>query len=232
VLDTAPSRHALDFIDSPRHLISFFDEGILSRFVRNESSGEKGFWSGLLKTGQEKALALFKGVFGSTFFQELGDLLNLSRPLHQRLVQVATAANDWIRSPDAQVLMISAPDNRSFREIELMTADLRSRGLQSPYRLLINRCLPSSEPPAWITAGDSDFSRQVRERWAVQQRLLQDVKKLERWVPCILTYPSVNPRQLTIDELLRAGQSLLSQWPFIETAASPEPLRPKDWSTE
>ncbi len=224
VLDTAPSRHALDFIDSPKHLIKFFDEGILSRFVKSEdaSDSKKGFWSGLLKSGQEKAFGIFRGVFGSTFFTELSELLNLSRPLHQRLLQVANGAHEWIQSSDTSVLMISAPDSKSFREIELMTIDLRARELPGPYRLLINRCLPRSPVPASFKQLSVKFYDQIQARWTAQNNLLEQIKSLSRWIPFVMTYPVVNPRKLDISELEKAGREILSQWPRVELEKIPD----------
>jgi anion-transporting ArsA/GET3 family ATPase len=214
ILDTAPSRHALDFLDSSKHLIRFFDEGILSKFLKSVDSANppKSLWSHLLKVGQEKTLGLFKAVFGAPFFAELGELLSLSRPLHKRLIHVATGADEWIRSADTRVILVSAPDPRSFREVELMMGDLRARNLPQPYTLLLNRCLPESPPPENLVAKPTELGEKIQYRWEHQSSFLREVEGLKPWISLVLKYPEVDPKSMNLQGLQTAGREILSQW--------------------
>ncbi len=218
ILDTAPSRHALDFLDSSQHLMKFFDEGILSNFLKTEGEGpesRRSFLGQLFKAGQEKSLGLFKKIFGATFFRELGELLNLSKPLHQRLVQVAHNADAWIRSPESRVLIVAAPDPRSHREVELMVGDLRARRLPQPFKLLLNRSLPQKAPPANLVEKHPALGEKLISRWKYQQDFLTQIESLNTWIPSVMLYPEVNPNCIALEDLEHAGRDLLKQWPEL-----------------
>ncbi len=76
VLDTPPSRNAVDFLDAPGRLTSFLDGGALKAFVRPTGAGMR-----VLGRGAAPLLAALRRITGvdllsdlSTFFGLLGDM--------------------------------------------------------------------------------------------------------------------------------------------------------------
>jgi len=108
VLDTPPSRNALDFLDAPGRLTSFLEGGALKAFMRPTGLGMR-----VLGRGAAPVLAGLRRVTGidlladlSTFFQLLGDM---TEDFSRRAAQVETMLH---ASTTAFVLVTSAQPGR------------------------------------------------------------------------------------------------------------------------
>ncbi|MBZ0273277.1 AAA family ATPase [bacterium] len=70
VLDTPPTKHALDFIDAPRRMTEFLDGKVIQWFVKPYlMAGKVGF-----KFAQRSASLIFKALERTTGYQALADL--------------------------------------------------------------------------------------------------------------------------------------------------------------
>jgi anion-transporting ArsA/GET3 family ATPase len=104
VLDTPPSRNALDFLDGPRRLQRFFDGRIFQLFVRGDSVGFIRRAAGAL-IGRVMGAA-----FGDETYEELQDFFEMFGDLLGMLTANANVMRATLRRPDeVGFLLITSP---------------------------------------------------------------------------------------------------------------------------
>ncbi len=144
VLDTPPSRNAMDFLDAPGRLTSFLDGRAMKAFVRPTGVGMR-----VLGRGASPLLAALSRVTGvdllsdlTTFFELLGDMTNdfsLRAAQVERLLHSATTA----------FLLVTSAQREPIDEAIWFRRTLQTSGL--PFAgVLVNRVhhdlLGDSEP--------------------------------------------------------------------------------------
>jgi anion-transporting ArsA/GET3 family ATPase len=129
VLDTPPSRNALDFLDAPGRLQQFFEGRSLRIFL-----APGGVAARFLGRGTGIVLSLFARVTGvdlmgdiSTFFRSLG-------PITEGITERARGTGALLRDAPTAFLLVSSPEPESVREAlylagKLREADMRRGGL-------------------------------------------------------------------------------------------------------
>ncbi len=145
ILDTPPSKHALDFLEAPRHLLKFFDEGVLRVFLSEGASKEGGFFSRMIQGGAHQMIEIFKNFLGAIFLKELAELLNGLRPVHQIFTNTAETIESWVRLPSTHFIVVSLLEDYPLDEARLLKIELSARGLREPSLLVLNKCLPQTE---------------------------------------------------------------------------------------
>src|SRR5947209_18064309 len=111
VLDTPPSRNALDFLDAPGRLTSFLEGRALKAFIRPTGLGMR-----VLGRGAAPLLAGLRRVTGvdlltdlSTFFQLLGDM---TEDFSRRAAQV----EQMLKAPSTAFLLVTSAQRESIDE--------------------------------------------------------------------------------------------------------------------
>lgn len=129
VLDTPPSRNALDFLDAPGRLQRFFEGRSLRIFL-----APGGVAARFLGRGTGIVLSLFARVTGvdlmgdiSTFFRSLG-------PIAEGINERARGTGALLRDAPTVFLLVSSPEPEPVREAlylagKLREADMRRGGL-------------------------------------------------------------------------------------------------------
>ncbi len=80
VLDTPPMKNAIDFLEAGGRLSRFFDEGIISWFLKPHSSGRRR-GLGILKGPGAVVYKLLGYVFGTDFLDEISEFFLASKDL-------------------------------------------------------------------------------------------------------------------------------------------------------
>jgi anion-transporting ArsA/GET3 family ATPase len=124
VLDTPPSRHALDFLDAPDRLTQFFEGRALQLLLRPSGVGMR-----LLGRGTGVALSVLKRITGvdllsdlSSFFRLLGGLLDGFRA---RAAQV----DALLRDPATTFLIVTSPEREPIDEAVFFHRKLTDAGM-------------------------------------------------------------------------------------------------------
>ena len=133
VLDTPPSRNALDFLDAPDRLTGFFDGRALKLLL-----APTGFAARALGLGTGAILGVLKRITGaelledlSVFFQALGGLIDGFR-------ERADAVRALLANPGTTFVVISSPQRDSAEEAVFFAGKLRSAKMDFG-ALIINR---------------------------------------------------------------------------------------------
>ncbi|MSX01729.1 MAG: AAA family ATPase [Actinobacteria bacterium] len=133
VLDTPPSRNALDFLDAPDRLTGFF-EGRALKFLLAPT----GFAARALGVGTGAILGVMKRITGvelledlSVFFQALGGLIDGFR-------ERAEAVRELLADPHTSFVVVTSPQRDSADEAIFFAEKLRSAKMNFA-ALIVNR---------------------------------------------------------------------------------------------
>jgi anion-transporting ArsA/GET3 family ATPase len=146
VLDTPPSRNALDFLDAPDRLTGFFDGRALKLLL-----APTGFAARALGLGTGAILGVLKRITGaelledlSVFFQALGGLIDGFR-------ERAEAVRALLADPGTTFVVISSPQRDSAEEAIFFAGKLRSAQMELG-ALIINRVHSVGQPAPTLAA--------------------------------------------------------------------------------
>ncbi|HEX4110097.1 MAG TPA: ArsA family ATPase [Solirubrobacteraceae bacterium] len=133
VLDTPPSRSALDFLDAPTRLTQFFEGRALKVFL-----APTGLATRIVGRGASAVFSIFSKIAGvdlisdlSVFFRALGGLIDGFR-------ERATSVSALLRDPATTFLVITSPEREPSEEAIFFHRKLREAGM--PFGgLIVNR---------------------------------------------------------------------------------------------
>lgn len=221
VLDTPPSQHALDFIESPEHLLKFFDESILKVFL-SDSSEEDGFFKRIMSGTKQQTLQIFKRFLGQNFMSELTDLLTQSRPIHQSLLSTAEQMRSWVSSEKlTKTVIVSTPEQYPHEEAILLSKHLKAQGMRHPSLHILNRCLPIDAPssPEEINKElGEELAKLMLKKHAMQSHILCELKGDSSGEPpktradSVAVLPRYSHKEIGKSALLETGREILRQW--------------------
>ncbi len=216
ILDTPPSRHALDFLDSPGHLLRFFDESVLRFFVESERLTEKGFFSRLIDTGRGQALELFRGFLGKSFLGELSTLLTEFRPVYEVLKRRAREIEMWTGSDRTEFLLVATPETYPVEEAVFLSREIETRGLPGRRVLALNKCLPADPlPPGALEAAlGAETASALRARQANEARLRAEIAARLGDAPRA-ELARASGHELDLNRLTRLGRQLIQEGRFL-----------------
>lgn len=132
VLDTPPTRSALDILDAPGRLSRFLDERVLGLFVR----GERASW--LRARGTAAALSLFGALAGEGIVRELAGFFEVFLHLRRGFAARAAEVQAALRAESTAFVLVTAPDATHLADAAYLRDGLLARG--APLEaLLFNR---------------------------------------------------------------------------------------------
>ncbi|HWE12860.1 MAG TPA: ArsA-related P-loop ATPase [Solirubrobacteraceae bacterium] len=164
VLDTPPSRNALDFFDAPGRLTSFLEGSALKTFIRPTGLGMR-----LVGRGAAPLLAALRRVTGvdligdlSTFFGLLGDMTEDFTARAKQVEQV-------LRSPTTAFLLVTSAQQSAIDEAIWFRRTLAESGL--PFAgVIVNRVhhdiLGDTEPEDLLPALGEELAPALARRVA------------------------------------------------------------------
>lgn len=183
VLDTPPSRHALDFLDAPGRLARFLDERVVSLFGPQQGSGGGVLW--------RKATQLVNGVLGTLlgepFVKDMRTFIGAFSGLFASIRLRTERLRLRLASSEAAFLLVTSPEAAALEEAAFFRETLAKQAL--PFAgYVLNRswardeALPPPEALLHHLAGDdaarvgveslSRLAEQERERAGEHRRLL------------------------------------------------------------
>ena len=124
VLDTPPSRNALDFLDAPDRLRNFFEGRALQTLLRGGSAGLR-----LLGRGTGLVLGLLRRVTGAELLSDLSDFFRLLGGLLGSFRERAEQVEALLRAPDTTFLLVTSPEREPIDEALFFERRLRAAGM-------------------------------------------------------------------------------------------------------
>lgn len=137
ILDTPPTIHALDFLQTPRKFIQFFDHEALHWIIKSTGLAGKiglkflNFGSGLIRQtiGQ---------VGGGEIIREMAEFLVTFEPLFKGFKARAHRVDTLLKSKSVGFVIVTTPEKAQLREALFFYRQLKEQQLR-PVCILINR---------------------------------------------------------------------------------------------
>ena len=175
VLDTPPSRNALEFLEAPRKLSMFLDERVIGVFLPKKGA--------FMRAASDLIERVFSRAFGEGFYKELQGFLGAFSGMFGGMRAHAEAVRKLLSSDEAAFLLVTSPEpaalaEASFFQAEDQGARAAVRGLRAQSKLgLYTRFRRAGDDPApdptrpRSSASRSRSSGQLAdaERWRAQR---------------------------------------------------------------
>lgn len=175
VLDTPPSRNALDFLDAPDRLTGFFDGSALKVLL-----APTGLAGRLLGAGTGVVFSVLRRLTGVDLLEDLAAFFRSLGALIDGFKERAEAVKGLLGDPATTFLIVSSPDPEPVEEAIFFRGKLADHDLAFG-GLVVNR-VHGLDPPGGADAGagaaltealGAKLAAKVARTWA-EQRLLAD----------------------------------------------------------
>lgn len=178
VLDTPPTKNALDFLEAPNRLASFLDERIVRSFEKaSAQSGSRWF------KGPSATLGKLLGVlFGETFIGELGEFFSAFNGLYGGFRERAREVETLLRAPDTAFVLVTGAARGPLEEALFFLRKLKEAGI-TPRAAIVNRAIHEGaevDPAALAAIRDAHWSGSFEEDARLKAALQGLPDKLSR----------------------------------------------------
>lgn len=123
VLDTPPTRHALDFLDASKKMMGFMDEGVLKLFTTpSRAAGKLGF--GFLKSSSAMMFKLLEKITGFQVLRDISDFVGNFSGMHAGFSDRARKVEEFLRSAGSSFVLVTSPAPPTVEEAEFFFGKL------------------------------------------------------------------------------------------------------------
>ncbi len=133
VLDTPPSRHALDFLETPGRLIGFLEGRALQVFL-----APGGMTARLFGRGTALVFSIFARVTGVDMLSDLSSFFRAMSGVLDGFGERTRAVQLLLRAPETAFVVVTSPEAEPAREAAFLAHKLERAGLAAP-ELVVNR---------------------------------------------------------------------------------------------
>jgi anion-transporting ArsA/GET3 family ATPase len=133
VLDTPPSRNALDFLDAPGRLLGFLEGRALQVFL-----APGGLTARLFGRGTALVFSIFARVTGVDMFAELSRFFGSLSGVLEGFGERTRTVQELLRSDEAAYLIVTSPEPEPAREARFLAERLAETKRPTP-QMIVNR---------------------------------------------------------------------------------------------
>lgn len=214
VVDTPPSRHAIDFLDAPTRLVSLLESRAF-HVLQNPARILPGAGSrvaGMLLRGVLSGLERFTGagVLG-----DVAEFAALVEPLTTALARRMQAVAALLASDATAAVLVTAPEPRAADETAALAASLAARGMtlagvvlnRSRPRVVDGSCAAPAGLPADLRGRLEASYADLRAASARQSAIVAPLLDAAA-APLVATLPLLDVAPATLDDLARVAAHL------------------------
>lgn len=140
VLDTPPTRHALDFLKAPERMAGLFDQGVMRWLVMPATQGG---WRAL-ELGSEVVARVLKRILGRSTIGEIAEFFEDFRELWDGFTERSERVKCLLSDPSTRFLLVTSPARAAQEEALFFLDLLEERGL--PFGgFVVNRVVEAPE---------------------------------------------------------------------------------------
>jgi anion-transporting ArsA/GET3 family ATPase len=115
VVDTPPTRSALDFLDAPQHLNELLDARALRLLIAPAQRVGRGYLKGL-NFATTTMTRLVRRLTGSELLAEVGEFFAAFEGMYDGFKDRARRVYELLKHPDAAFVVVATPDQAALRE--------------------------------------------------------------------------------------------------------------------
>jgi anion-transporting ArsA/GET3 family ATPase len=135
VVDTPPTRNAVDFLDAPERMADFFS----SRLLRWLTVPAR---SRVLSMASKPFYSVADRIHGSKFLEDIAEFFQLFQTMYEGFVDRARAVTRTLADPRTTFVVVSTLESAPVAEAEFFIDALEERGLHLG-AVVLNKVLPS-----------------------------------------------------------------------------------------
>ena len=154
ILDTPPTKNALEFLETPSRAATFFDERIIKWFLPNR---EAGFFGRVFNPGAI-VINLISKVLGESFVNDLVEFFDTFHYLQETLQQRGEMIEFILRDPQTHFFVITSADPRRMKEAYFFHEKLGALEQQADI-FIINRVIPRFSAQDIAKLEDDDLDK-------------------------------------------------------------------------
>ncbi|HZD00603.1 MAG TPA: ArsA family ATPase [Actinomycetes bacterium] len=149
VVDTPPTRSALDFLDAPAHLNELLDSRVLRLLIVPAQRVGRGYLAGLNFATSAMA-RMVRRLTGSELLAEVGEFFAAFEGMYDGFKQRARRVYELLEDPETAFVVVATPDQSALREATYFAGRLATEDMPLG-ALVVNRvhhAAPVPEAPA------------------------------------------------------------------------------------
>jgi anion-transporting ArsA/GET3 family ATPase len=124
VLDTPPTRHALDFLDAPKKMVGFMDEGVLKLLLTPTRMATR-FGLGFLKGSSAILFKMLERITGFEVLRDISDFINSFSGMHEGFRDRAGKVEQFLRGGGSSFVLVTSPNPLTVDEARFFFWKLR-----------------------------------------------------------------------------------------------------------
>lgn len=162
ILDTPPTRNALDILDAPGRLVAFLEENVVRWFI---GAGEKKGLRGRLRaTGSAAATKLLGMLAGQEFLDEIIAFFESFYDLREGFRERADAARAMLRRKESAFVVVSSGDAANIEDAWALAEGILGRGVRIEAAVFNRSYEPlQADPLSIVTRVESRATQAVQE---------------------------------------------------------------------
>jgi anion-transporting ArsA/GET3 family ATPase len=213
VVDTPPTRHAIDFLEAPGRMADFFSSRLLRWLTAPARSKVVNFASKPFYTVADR-------ILGTQFLQDIAEFFLLFQSMYDGFVERAEAVEKVIHDRRSTFVVVSTLESAPVREAEFFIGELARRDLHLG-AVVFNKVLPS-----WLlergatTAARALEKRSAEVAEAVGTALGEDVDQVQRVLSEVgtsfLNFQVVAQREAETRAELAATPEIVASVPYFD----------------
>jgi len=190
VVDTPPSRNALDVLDAPKRMRDFFDSRLLQLLTTPAQSRVVSLMS-------KPFFQVADRILGARFLSSITEFFTLFRTMEKGFVERANKVESVLRNTDTKFAVVTTLEVAPAFEAEYLLTELQSRSF-SLAALIANRVLPL------------DIAHQTSAALANDRSLVGPETLQTAAAAAGLPAPSAEQCKRVLDTLWRAAQDVVA----------------------
>lgn len=159
VVDTPPSRHAIDFLDAPGKMADFFSSKLLKWLTM---PARNRLLMGMFKPFYQVA----DKILGAQFLSDVAEFFLLFESMYAGFVERAKSVAGILENPSTSFVVVASPEAVPMTEAEYFVSALDKRHLRLG-QMVVNRALPEyfRDPAAILLAHEvqNNYEKYARE---------------------------------------------------------------------
>jgi anion-transporting ArsA/GET3 family ATPase len=186
VIDTPPTRNALDFLDAPKRMTDFFDSKVLKWFLLPYMKAGGGLFR-VANVAATTFLKIVKRIVGSDVLEDTAEFFGNLEGMYDGFKQRARDVAALLMSEVTSFVVVTSPSEESVTEATFFASRLNESGL--PFgALVVNRV-----HPRWVDPIDVKPRQIARlEKGEETARLLAKLLENEREFAKVVTLEEKN----------------------------------------
>lgn len=226
VVDTPPSRNAIDFIEAPRRMAEFFGSRLLRWLTMPyRLGGRRG--ARMVTLASRPFYQVADRILGSQFLEDIAEFFLSFQSMYAGFVERARAVERLLRDRRTTFVVVSTLEPAPVREAEFFVSALAERHLHLG-ALVLNKTLPDyllgadGEAAARVLCRDSEGAARAvaRGRGGVPQEKSLDPPTVSRVLHTVgesfLNFSVVAKREAELRAELAAAPDLVLSVPYFE----------------